>query len=150
VKAFIARISTSFVDVPEKIAAAIFFAGCSIRCPGCQNEALWDKASGTLLTLENVLSSIQANRLAESVAFLGGEPTDQLEFLIALAQKIDLYKALYTGREFENLPVQLLNEINFIVCGPFRQDLLQNGFPASSNQRIFNKVGDSWICQNSQ
>lgn len=149
-KAFIAGISTSFIDIPDKIAVAIFFAGCSIRCPGCQNEALWNKSSGTLVTLENVLDEIDANRLADGVAFLGGEPTDQLEFLIALAQKIDLYKALYTGREFEQLPAQLLDEINFIVCGPFRQDLPNDGFPASSNQRIFNKVGGSWICQNSQ
>ncbi len=149
-EAFIARIGTSFVDVPDKIAVSIFFAGCSIRCPGCQNEALWERTSGTLATLDEVLSIIQANPLAESVAFLGGEPTDQLEFLIALAHKITLHKTLYTGREFEDLPIKLLNEINFIVCGPFRQDMFRNGFPASCNQRIFNKVGDSWICQNSQ
>ena len=97
-EAFIARIGTSFVDVPDKIAISIFFSGCSIRCPGCQNEALWNRSSGTPFTLDDVLSLIHANPIAESVAFLGGEPTDQHEFLVALAKNYIAQDALYWQR----------------------------------------------------
>jgi anaerobic ribonucleoside-triphosphate reductase activating protein len=146
--AYIARICTSFIDVPDKVAVAVYFAGCSIRCKGCQNAILWEKSSGTLTSIELVLNKIQDNQLADSIVFLGGEPTDQIEFLIELCKNVSLFKTLYTGREFENLPEDLTKTLDMIVCGPYRQDLQCQGFPASSNQRIFKKENESWICQN--
>jgi anaerobic ribonucleoside-triphosphate reductase activating protein len=149
-EAFIAHLTTSFVDVPDKIALAIYFAGCSIRCPDCQNKALWERSSGTVFTLDDLLQQINQHPLAESIVFLGGEPTDQKEFLIALTSNIQLHKTLYTGREFEELPTALTDQLDMIVCGPYRHDLARSGFPASSNQRIFNKVSNSWTYQLSQ
>lgn len=149
-EAFIAQMSTSFIDVPNKVAIAIYFAGCSIRCPGCQNKQLWERESGVLMNIESVLQKIEENNLAESVVFLGGEPTDQIEFLIALCQQIKRHKALYTGREFEDLPPPLIKELDMIICGPYREDLPSEGFPASRNQRFLIKEGNSWICQTSQ
>jgi len=146
--AYIARICTSFIDVPDKIVVAIYFSGCSIRCKGCQNHVLWERSSGDLMSTETVLHEIQKNELADGVVFLGGEPTDQSEFLIDLCKKISQYKAMYTGREFEDLPQELTNNLDMIVCGPYIQDLHVNGYPASSNQRVFKKENKSWICQN--
>lgn len=146
-EAFVANITTSFVDVPDRVALAIYFAGCSIRCPGCQNSALWERASGKPISLENLLQKIAEHPIAESVVFLGGEPTDQLEFLIALTEQIKLHKVLYSGREFEELPSALTDQLDMIVCGPYRRNRARSGFPASSNQRIFNKVSCSWTCQ---
>ncbi len=148
--AYIVRTCTSFIDVPDRIAVAIYFSGCSIRCKECQNSILWERNDDTLTSMNEVLSKIKSNLLAESVVFLGGEPTDQMDFLIELCKKILLYKALYTGREFEDLPQELIDNIDMIVCGPFRQDLFVKGFPASKNQRYLKKVGGSWICQNCQ
>jgi len=89
------------------------------------------------------------NPLTNYVAFLGGEPTDQFPFLLHLCKQInketDKKIALYSGREFESLPEELLIYPEFIVCGPYRQDLHQEGFPASSNQRIFKKKGKLWV-----
>lgn len=147
--AYIARICTSFIDVPDRIAVAIYFAGCSIRCKGCQNAILWEKSSGIFTPIELVVSKIKNNQLADSIVFLGGEPTDQLEFLIELCQQVPQYfKTLYTGKEYEDLPEELTNILDMIICGPYRQDLHGSGFPASSNQRIFKKENKSWICQN--
>jgi len=148
--AFVARICTSFIDVPDRIAVAIYFSGCSIRCKGCQNSILWERNDETLMSMDDVLLKIKSNLLSESVVFLGGEPTDQVDFLIDLCKKISHYKALYTGREFEDLPQDLVDNLDMIVCGPFRQDLYVKGFPASKNQRYLKKVGGSWICQNCQ
>ena len=146
--AYIARMCTSFIDIPDRIAVAIYFAGCSIRCKGCQNSVLWEKTSGKLTPMGDVLDSILSNQLADSLVFLGGEPTDQIDFLTDLCKKTSHYKALYTGREFEDLPAELTNNLDMVVCGPYRQDLHVNDYPASTNQRLFKKENKSWICQN--
>ncbi|MFH1253936.1 MAG: 4Fe-4S cluster-binding domain-containing protein [bacterium] len=149
--AYIVKTCTSFIDIPNKIATAIYFSGCSIRCKGCQNAILWERDLNTLKSMTYVLSKIKENKLADSVVFLGGEPTDQMFFLIELCKNISRYKALYTGREFEVLPQELVENIDMIVCGPFRQDLfIKNRFPASTNQRYFKNQDGVWVLQNCQ
>ena len=151
INAYIVKTCTSFIDIPNKIATAIYFSGCSIRCKGCQNAILWERDPSTIKSMSHILAKIEENKLADSVVFLGGEPTDQMIFLIELCKNISRYKALYTGREFEDLPKELINNLNMIVCGPFRQDLfVKNRFPASTNQRYFKKEDDIWILQNCQ
>lgn len=146
----IARICTSFIDVPGKIALAVYFAGCSLRCKDCQNKELWDKNGGKEFLLEKLLAKIEEHPLAESVVFLGGEPTDQSVFLEELCKKITTKeKVLYTGREFENLSQELLNNIDMIICGPYKSDLHVGGWPASSNQRVLVKEGSKWAQKNS-
>lgn len=148
--AYVARICTSFIDIPDRIAVAIYFSGCSIRCKGCQNAILWERDEKTKTSMSELLGEIKSNALADSVVFLGGEPTDQMNFLVELCKNISNYKALYTGREFEDLPKDLIDNLDMIVCGPYRQDLHIKGFPASKNQRFLKKIGGSWICQNCQ
>ncbi|TET06788.1 radical SAM protein [Candidatus Dependentiae bacterium] len=146
--AYIARICTSFIDVPGKIAVAVYFAGCSLRCKDCQNKELWDPHSGILMTLDTVDQQINAHQLADSVVFLGGEPTDQMPFLKTLCQKIrDKERVLYTGREFEELPPSLIEHLDMIICGPYRSDLHIDSWPASKNQRVFVKKGSLWKSQ---
>jgi anaerobic ribonucleoside-triphosphate reductase activating protein len=144
----IARVNTSFIDVPGKISLAIYFSGCSIRCKDCQNRELWDPKGGNKKSINELLKQINDHPLAEAVVFLGGEPTDQLNFLINLCEKIkNKEKVLYTGREFENLPASLLKNLDMIICGPYRSDLHVGGWPASSNQRVLIKKENRWIKQ---
>ena len=145
---FIARICTSFIDVPGSIAVAIFCAGCSIRCPACQNKQLWERSSGVLMSADTVYVSVSEHPLADAVVFLGGEPTDQMEFITLLCTMIaNKKKVMYTGREFEVLPTTLTDHLDMVICGPFRQELYVNKWPASSNQRVFIKDNGSWIIQ---
>ncbi|MFC1842330.1 4Fe-4S cluster-binding domain-containing protein [Candidatus Dependentiae bacterium] len=146
---WIARVFTSFIDIPDKIATAIYFSGCSLRCKDCHNREIWEKESGTLMTDDELVKKIsELNNLSEYVVFLGGEPTDQLDFLVHMCktvkQEINKPIAMYTGREFEILPDELLENICMVVCGPYRKDLHQEGWPASSNQRVFMKRGNEW------
>jgi len=143
--AYIARICTSFIDVPEKVAIAVYFSGCTIRCKDCQNKELWDPLNGTLMTLDEVKQQIDEHPLADTVVFLGGEPTDQMPFLCALCKQIrNKERVLYTGREFEVLPPFLLEQLDMIICGPYRSDLHVGGWPASSNQRVLTRKGSLW------
>lgn len=145
---YIARICTSFIDYPDHTSIAIYLSGCSLRCPHCQNKELWEKENGTLMSLDQVLEKVKEHPLADSVVFLGGEPTDQMDFLIALCKKIiaktDKTIVLYTGREYEVLPHDLLESLSLIVCGPYRQELHVDAWPASTNQRVFKKKAGQW------
>lgn len=146
---FIAKIFTSFIDVPDEIATSIYFSGCSVRCPGCHNKQYWERNSGTQMTDDEIMSIITSNPISSFVAFLGGEPTDQLPFLVHMCKRISTETnkqiALYTGREFEVLPQELLSYPSLIVCGPYKQELHQAGWPASQNQRIFKRKDQAWI-----
>lgn len=145
-KGYINRFCTSFIDVPDKIAIAIYFSGCSIRCKNCQNKDLWEKESGTLTSTNMVIKKIDEHPLAEYVVFLGGEPTDQVDFLTDICTNIKNKKiAIYSGREFEVLPQKLLDQINLVVCGPYKQEFHEaNRWPASTNQRVFRKESKEW------
>jgi len=48
----VARICTSFIDVPDKIAVALYFAGCTLRCKDCQNQELWDPRFGDTMSVD--------------------------------------------------------------------------------------------------
>jgi anaerobic ribonucleoside-triphosphate reductase activating protein len=145
----IARICTSFIDVPDKISIAVYFAGCSLRCKDCHSKDLWDPESGKIFTIEKVVEKINKHKLAEYVVFVGGEPTDQIDFLINICKQItNKPKALYTGREFEVLPAVLLDNVDLIICGQYKSEFHVGGWPASSNQRVFKREGSKWNCQN--
>ena len=145
---WIARIFTSFIDMPDKIVTSIYFSGCSIRCENCHNKSIWEKENGTLMSDDELIEKIKKNKLSEYVIFLGGEPTDQLDFLVYMCKKIKKESnkaiAIYTGREFEVLPEELLDCLSMVVCGPYRQDLPTGSWPASSNQRVFKRRGNIW------
>jgi anaerobic ribonucleoside-triphosphate reductase activating protein len=147
---YVARICTSFIDVPGRTSIAVYFSGCSLRCKDCQNPELWDRSSGKLIDVADVVKKVINHPLAESVVFLGGEPTDQIEFLEEVCQQIkaccEKEIVLYSGREFEFLPRSLLEYLDLIICGPYRPDLLVDGWPASSNQRVFKKKNEVWTC----
>lgn len=146
---WIAKVFTSFIDIPDTISTSIYFSGCSIRCKGCHNKEIWEKENGIQTSDDQLIKKIEENNLAQYIVFLGGEPTDQLDFLMHMCKRIsnEVKKpiALYTGREFEVLPDELLDYLCMVVCGPYRADLSTNGWPASSNQRVFKKRGNTWI-----
>ena len=57
--------------------------GCSIRCPGCLNDTLWDFKGWYDLTVEEILILAKENNDA-GVTILGGEPLDQPEETLKL------------------------------------------------------------------
>ena len=146
--------ANSLVDGPGE-RAVVFFQGCPIECPGCQNRHLWDKSQGELETVENV-----ARRLATmagpngQITISGGEPFAQPRALSALVRLLrDVYEVahliVYTGFTWEyltspDLPVDLhvsviaaLSRIDVLVDGPFVKALDDPfiSYRGSRNQR---------------
>jgi pyruvate formate lyase activating enzyme len=111
---------TSLVDYPGKVAAAIFFPFCNLRCPWCHNGELisgGSNASG-LVPLSEALAHIEKRRgVLGGVAISGGEPTifDGLPDLIAAIKKLGLSVKLDTN----GTRPQALKEILSRACPDF-------------------------------
>lgn len=64
------------LDWPGRIAATVFVAGCTMRCPYCHNPELISNRKGGLLTLDDLLAHVEAKRAwIDGVVVTGGEPT---------------------------------------------------------------------------
>lgn len=138
-------VEDTMVDGPG-FRTSVYCAGCSHRCPGCHNPQSWNFAAGKEMTVEQVMSIIEADPYTRGVTFSGGDPMYQAAAFAELARAIhqrtqkDVW--CYTGFTFESLihddQRELLSEIDVLVDGPFIQskydaDLL---FRGSSNQRL--------------
>lgn len=122
------------------IALDVFFQGCSLGCKGCHNPELQDKDGGFELDTDEIIEHLNKHKgFYESIVFLGGEPLGQQEALMDIANRINLYKVLYTGYLYENIPNEIRSIMDMIVDGPYIEELKTGGFPASSNQVIFKR-----------
>lgn len=125
----------------------IWFSGCDMRCKNCQNPALWDRNKGHIYTAESVADIVctTCNELnIGSVVLLGGEPLQQdireLLFVCQRFYEANLKIWLYTGYEFNEIPMELLPYLNVVKCGRYIEELKQEGFPASSNQKVYKRI----------
>lgn len=125
------------------VALDVFFQGCSMKCPGCQNSELQNFEGGFFYDTKNIYKHLKKYKdFYQSVVFLGGEPLEQdpqLVDLILYAEDLDLKTILYTGWLYRNIPEFFRKEIDMIIDGPYIEELKTSGFPASSNQKIYYK-----------
>ena len=136
----------------ETASITIWFSGCTFRCKDCHNRKLWDKESGTRHRAESVAKMVRAmsNKLGvKSVVLLGGEPLQQdKQELLSLCQLLDeagLKIWLYTGYEFDEVDKDILKHIYTIKCGRYIDKLRQDGFPASSNQKVYRSIAGDFV-----
>lgn len=80
-------VELSAVDWPGNLTFMLFFAGCNLTCPFCQNGRLISLDSGSPYDLEEVEAKILGSlKLIDALGFGGGEPTLQPEALKLLSQ----------------------------------------------------------------
>jgi pyruvate formate lyase activating enzyme len=102
-KHLLALRKTSLVDYPAKVASALFFRGCNLRCPWCQNRnlALADAPPDqALIPPDQALRHIEKRRaVLGGVVLSGGEPTlyQELPSLIARIKALGLPVKLDTN-----------------------------------------------------
>jgi organic radical activating enzyme len=122
-----------------------------MNCPNCHNPGLQSKDKGEEYGVKTVLFAIcnecEKHNL-DTVVLLGGEPLEQeFESLNLLINKLYTsgYKIwLYTGWEFEDIPESIKNNLYTIKCGRYIDELACDGFPSSTNQRVFRKIDNEW------
>lgn len=142
-------VSESIVDGPG-IRFTLFVQGCPHKCEGCHNPQTHDFSGGKDDDTDAILERILENPLLDGVTFSGGEPFCQAKPLADLARKIKsagLDVISYSGYTIEYLIkhsnsengyMELLNEIDYLIDGPFVLSLksYEARFRGSTNQRI--------------
>lgn len=135
----------------------LWFSGCSIRCQGCFNKALWDMNSGQDMTISDLLEVIEqgVQQGCQALALVGGEPLDQADGLGELLSEVrrlypDLIVVLFTGRDFESATAMCPNlsrMVDYLVDGPFIAELADDnlGYRGSSNQSVRQSKGDDFV-----
>lgn len=122
---------------------AIWFQGCNIQCEECCNPKLFSLKKANIISLDQLIKVIKeakSNFKIEGVTFLGGEPTMQqgLYELSNSIQKLGLGVLLFTGRVVEELPEELIKNVDLIIDGQFEKDKIDNerNLIGSKNQRL--------------
>jgi len=91
----------STVDWPGKLAAIVFFQGCNLRCPWCQNVDGIDPRGGKDVEVEDVVKHIGGLKpIIDSIVLTGGEPLLQPEACLEVlkaAKKFRLNCAIETN-----------------------------------------------------
>lgn len=132
------KFNRSLVDGPG-VRTVVFFQGCNLRCKGCQNPSTWEMKKGTKMTTEELAVILKQEAVNKKVTFSGGEPLLQIDALLDVIKKLQGFDvAVYTGHEFEEVPQELLENINYIKTGPYREDLKTTvkPFVGSANQEF--------------
>lgn len=138
---------TDISDGPG-IRVAIYFQGCSIHCPGCHNQSIWDFESGiefTDHTISTLIKLADHDHIA-GLSILGGEPLADQNIEATLKLISEFKKAyptktvwLWTGYKFEDVYDRIHeSELDVIVDGPFMLDKkdLRLKYCGSLNQRV--------------
>lgn len=127
----------------------IFAQGCKHDCAGCHNPDTHDLRGGSLFEIDKIMDEIKECDYLDGVTLSGGDPLYQASGILKLIKRIKEETTLniwcYTGFKFEDLAknkdtnlIEILNNIDVIVDGPFIQELrnISLRFRGSSNQRI--------------
>lgn len=139
----------SIVDGPG-IRLTVFVQGCPHHCPGCHNPDTHDPLGGYDCALQKILDAFDADPLLRGITLSGGEPFEQADGLLALAQAVcqrgkDV--VAFSGYTFEELlekgkkepnVIELLSLCCLLVDGRFVQAQrdLSLRFRGSRNQRL--------------
>lgn len=137
----------SIVDGPG-FRYVVFVQGCPHHCDECHNPQSWDFNGGYEATVDEVFEDIMKNPHLRGVTFSGGEPFEQTEALLDLAQRIketNLTLMSYSGYTYEELLArndeatnELLGLLDILVDGPYdkSQRNLTLLYRGSENQRV--------------
>lgn len=111
---------------------AVWVQGCSLRCPGCCNPAMFPATGGRAASIDELVAAFAASG-AEGVTVLGGEPVDQPEALTALCADVRqaggsvVVFSGYGRAEVEARAPGLLAAVDVLVDGPYDAALPESG-----------------------
>ena len=127
----------------------IHVSGCKRGCKGCHNDALQDFEYGQEVDMSKFISKLKKRvKLYDAISIMGGDLLHQ-NFFEARDFVMQLRMAfrnkefwLFTGEKIHNVPKWAKEYFDYIKVGAYREDLKQEGFPASSNQKLLKKGVD--------
>ncbi len=109
----------STVDWPGKLAAVIFFQGCDLRCPWCQNVEGIIPSGGKNTDTDEVIEHIKRlEPIVDTLVLTGGEPLLQPEACLELLKKakgFGFYCAIETNGGNPQALERLLPYLDFVA-----------------------------------
>ena len=126
----------------------IWTQGCSIRCKGCANSHMWNKAEGTIFEVDKMVELINSYKdKIEGITFLGGEPLDQIEAVTYISKKVQelgLTVLVFTGYEYQTISTkkevqELVKHIDILIDGRYDETKrdFSRAWVGSSNQNYY-------------
>jgi anaerobic ribonucleoside-triphosphate reductase activating protein len=107
---------------------AIWVQGCSIRCPGCANQAYLPNVERVRIPVSRLVAHFRARAsIIDGCSILGGEPTEQPLAVGALLKEVKvlgLSTVVFSGRTLESLRRDpkcrvLLESTDLLIDGPY-------------------------------
>jgi anaerobic ribonucleoside-triphosphate reductase activating protein len=126
-------------EVPTEISLAFYITGCKLNCKGCHWKEANDNNLGDELTMDMFhLYLDKYHHTITNVLFMGGEwEKDNLIEFLKVVKMYNLKTSLYTGLNFNEIDIDILNNLNYIKCGRWVEDL--GGLESEiTNQRLIN------------
>ena len=120
----------------------VFLQGCDkkVKCAFCHNPSAHSLVGGTIMTVKSIVSELMKSPIRK-VTLSGGEPLAQAEGLRCLldalkANGFDI--ALYTWRQKDQVPEDILNRIDWLKVGEYHHELRSSTAPfvGSLNQKF--------------
>ena len=136
----------------DTAAFTIWFSGCNMKCENCQNPVLWDSNRGMEYNWKEVADvaiSVCNTYKMKYVVLLGGEPLQQFKtkliLLCGALKEAGISIWLYTGYDIDDIPDEIKKTLYTAKCGRYIDNLKQDGFPASSNQRVYRNIAGDLV-----
>ena len=137
------------VFVPyNKSALEIYISGCKRHCKNCCNPELQNFKIGENFSKNHLDYIKERKSFFDVIAILGGDLLDQNEHfackfslqLSILFENKELW--LFTGHNKEEIPDWVWEIFDYVKIGEYKEELKQDGFPASFNQKLLKKGRD--------
>jgi anaerobic ribonucleoside-triphosphate reductase activating protein len=128
----------------------IYVSGCNRKCKGCHNPELQNFNYGEPLDFEKLINYLkEREELFTSISITGGDLLEQDNMSAqTLVHKLSQFFPnkklwLFTGANYkEDCYYWVWEYFDVVKLGEYKEELKQDGFPSSSNQRILKKYID--------
>ena len=142
---------TSCDDGPG-IRSVLFFQGCSMNCPGCQNAQTHRKGCGKECSVDELIALIERECKNKKITISGGEPLEQLDALIAILDILNLQGyniCVYTGWSLNKVPMSVRERVSYLKCGGFDKKRLNSSlmYVGSDNQHMYRNTGNGTLVE---
>lgn len=130
-------------EIPNELSLGISILGCPVHCPECHSPHMWDvncEGEGTDLTVKELKSIIEHQKLVSCILFFGGEwDMMYLKELLKICKELGYKTALYSGHELDWFKTRYPNfhlYLDYIKVGRYCSEYGSLDYP-STNQRLY-------------
>ena len=131
-------VTTSLLEVPNRVSLIFNLSKCPLRCKGCHSPEL-RQAIGEPLTVEVFQKYLQKyDGLVNCICFMGGDlrgDEDHFVQLLEVCQEKNIEVCIYTGLTEVFVPAKIKSLVRFLKVGPYSAS--RGGLESVETNQIF-------------